>query len=499
MEWILDNISTAGFTILLIQSFIFITTIWLSIYQEKKLSPLKDKLKKCREQIADNINTIDTENPRNRALELAIECRERYQHAASAIENISAETITANTIDEYPIIRKGPKKWTLGEINELITGAPSFLITLGLIGTFYGLIQNMSKLSLLLTTQENLGQTEGLITNFANIFPAMGAAFSTSLAGVFYSSTIWILSILFGTINSKEKLEQSLCDYLEHIVQVNCRTSSLSAALDRMEDILTDYLSNFTNIVGRTIEKSVDRAISNLVNALKDHVDKTAAFTKEIETSCGQLRDAGEVFSNAANQLYESSFADEFSKACSKFIDHTNLLEQASQSMKESSSNLSGSVNNLNYIIESTGELQSAQLNEIAESSKTMDRTSSSIVDLNEKSISELRNAVLSIQNIQKRGMTWLSMRAKTDEKITDLNEDLRKIVVQFSTVNERIISSSQSTFDTYKQEINRISEYAKELTRLSSDRQKDYETIKEGLNQIKSIDEKVSKLSSDK
>ena len=56
MEWILDNISTAGISILSIQSFIFITAIWLSIYQEKKLSPLKGKLKNCREQIADNIN-----------------------------------------------------------------------------------------------------------------------------------------------------------------------------------------------------------------------------------------------------------------------------------------------------------------------------------------------------------------------------------------------------------------------------------------------------------
>ena len=126
MEWILDNISKTGLSILSIQSLIFITTIWLSIYQEKKLSPLKEKLKNCREKISDSINLIDTENPKNRALELAIECKERYQHAASAIENISAETIAANTIDEYQIIRKGPKKWTLGEVNELITGAPHF-------------------------------------------------------------------------------------------------------------------------------------------------------------------------------------------------------------------------------------------------------------------------------------------------------------------------------------------------------------------------------------
>ena len=90
-------------------------------------------------------------------------------------------------------------------------------------------------------------------------------------------------------------------------------------------------------------------------------------------------------------------------------------------------------------------------------------------------------------------------MRAKTDEKITDLNEDLRKIVVQFSAVNDRIITSSQSTFDTYTQEINRISEYARELRNLCNDRQKDYEAIREGLNQIKSVDEKVSRLLSDR
>ena len=125
--------------------------------------------------------------------------------------------------------------------------------------------------------------------------------------------------------------------------------------------------------------------------------------------------------------------------------------------------------------------------------------TSSSLIDSNDQSIRELQKAVFAIQNIQKRGMTWLSMRARTDEKITDLNEDLRKIVVQFSAVNDRIITSSQSTFDTYTQEINRISEYARELRNLNNDRQKDYEAIREGLNQIKSVDEKVSRLLSDR
>ena len=168
------------------------------------------------------------------------------------------------------------------------------------------------------------------------------------------------------------------------------------------------------------------------------------------------------------------------------------------KNIEKSSTDLSGSIDELNNIIEETGELQSAQLKEISISSKAMVNTSSSMIDVNEKSISELQNAVIAIQNIQKRGMTWLSMRAKTDEKITDLNEDLRKIVVQFASVNERIISSSQSTFDTYRQEVNRISEYAKQLANLSNERKGDYEAIKEGLNQMKSIDEKLSRLSSD-
>ena len=75
---------------------------------------------------------------------------------AAGDSNISAETI-ASTLLMNTDHQKRSKKWTLGEVNELITGAPTFLITLGLIGLFMDSF-NMAKLSLLLTTQENLGR-----------------------------------------------------------------------------------------------------------------------------------------------------------------------------------------------------------------------------------------------------------------------------------------------------------------------------------------------------
>jgi len=114
---------------------------------------------------------------------LASDCQTRYRNAAERVESVDTDAIVLSEMTCFSAIRLGQFRWTFLQIDDLLQGEPGFLITLGLIGTFSGLIQNMSGLSTLLLT----GEEVNLIRGFAAIFPSMGAAFSTSLFGIFLS------------------------------------------------------------------------------------------------------------------------------------------------------------------------------------------------------------------------------------------------------------------------------------------------------------------------
>ena len=112
----------------------------------------------------------------------------------------------------FPAFKFGFIRWTFVQIDDLIQGGPGFLITLGLIGTFFGLIQNLGGLSTLFEATDGISQ-QIYSTVFTN-FPCNGAAFTTSLFGVLLSSIVWILGIFFGITRLRLELELLLCGYL---------------------------------------------------------------------------------------------------------------------------------------------------------------------------------------------------------------------------------------------------------------------------------------------
>ena len=515
METILNNISTPGIVILGVQSSVFLSIVFFGVYQVQATKLLRRLLS---QSLRTSNDSIDSQSG---MLALASDCRTRYRNAAESIESVDAEAIVTSEMARFPAFKFGFIRWSFVQIDDLIQGGPGFLITLGLIGTFFGLIQNLGGLSTLFEATDGISQQTDLLDGFSQIFPAMGAAFTTSLFGVLLSSIVWILGIFFGITRLRLELELLLCGYLEQVVQANCRCYSLvGESMERMEAYLTDYLSKFSLHVGRAIEESINASIGKLVLELSDQINETKNFVLAVTDGSQKLEASGKLFFSAAKVLEKSAFASEFADACEHFLEHTRLLGQSAGYLNDSSNAIGQKISELSEYLDKGSILQEKIVDAsdvsikalqdcvskvdlicdkntaiLKESSTSLESSMERIWNLSSLEMDQMKVSVEAMQGLQKRGMTWLSMRAKTDSKLVEINSTLQDLLAQFVIAVERVNQSTGRSFDEYRAQINSLSGLVESISNEAKGRESDVLEVKDGLNRMAEIEKKIEEM----
>ena len=88
--------------------------------------------------------------------------------------------------------------------------------------------------------------------------------------------------------------------------------------------------------------------------------------------------------------------------------------------------------------------------------------------------------------------MTWLSMRAKTDTKLTELNEQLQSTLTQYATIADRIATSADTSFSSYTEQIGELSRASQSLQEKVIQQESGLKEVKDGLSRIASIEQKL-------
>ena len=472
----LNNVSDLGQGILLAQGIFFLLILGVGIYQ---LTTTKYLRRSLAESLRLSQDTISEANGIN---SLAVACRTRYRNAAERIESVDAHLISVSELARFPIISIGKIRWSICQTSELVDGAPSFLVTLGLVGTFSGLIQNLSGLSSLLVTGNGINEQTSLIEGFASIFPVMGAAFVTSLVGILLGSIFWLVGALNGMTRLRDEITDLLCGYLEQVVQADCRRYSLvGESVERMQVYLDDYLSKFSSTIGNQIQNSIDQSIKRLVSALTIQVEEATQFVRAVTQGCNDLERAGLVFSKATAQLESSDFASDFSDACANFIDHTKLLSQTTEKVKAASGDLAQQAIDLAVQISKSCDVHQDISTALVQSSNSLEVSQKTAISTGER----LHAAVDAMEGINKRGMTWLSMRAKTDSKLVGLTEQLQTLLSNFTTLADKITSSTYEDLSVLRKDIKELRGISNSLAEGARNNEAEIRHIKEGLRQI--------------
>ena len=251
--------------------------------------------------------------------------------------------------------------------------------------------------------------------------------------------------------------------------------------MERMQLYLDNYLSNFSQAVGSQIQTSIDQSIGKLVLSLSGQVDQINNFVSVVSSGCADLERAGEVFAKATFQLQRSDFASEFSDACSSFIDHTKLLAQTTENVRAASSDLAQQATDLAIHISRSSDIHQDLSGVLAQSANALDASQQSALATSER----LNAAVDAMEGVNKRGMTWLSMRAKTDSKLVELTDQLQQMLLKFSSIADKISASTYSDLSALRADLNELKGISSALLEGARRSESEMQLVKAGLEQM--------------
>lgn len=478
------KIGIPGWLILFSQFLIFATILRLGIEIEKSFKPLRSALSRCLRESRDLIPDNDSK------MSLARDCATRYRIAASRVEAVDAYAIANSEISRATASRLFKMQWSFLKVDELLHGGSGFLVTLGLIGTFFGLMANMVQLSELVLVSEDGSQQASLMQGLAAVFPSMAAAFTTSLVGVLLSSILWIVGTANGMLSIKFELTDLLAGYLEQVVQADCRRYSLvGESMERMEQYLTEYLSKFSESVGNSIELAIMKNISSLVAALEHQIAQITLLVDQIKIGSEKMSDAGVLYFRASKVLGESDFAERFSGACNLFLKSSVEFSKSSELLLEASTDAASSCSELaESVSASTAVAQSLGSSLVDAKESTV-----KVLSLGVKGIENLKEATGAIEGIQKRGMTWLSMRAKTDQQLMEINSEMNQVIASIADVAHQVANTRATDIGDIQRSITSLNEITSALAAAIKNQESATAMVMEGLEQMKGVAARIS------
>jgi uncharacterized protein YbjQ (UPF0145 family) len=312
----------------------------------------------------------------------------RYEKASKKLEHV-------NTVALIDSIYKDETLSYLG-INiqfdraEAITKVlPNLLIAFGLIGTFFGITNNLNNISTTITSfGQNSSDLLGLVQGLKQPLQDMGVAFSTSLFGIFFGSILTIANTLWNTSVAKYNLLASLEDYLDNIYKPEVEGDTrLDKAIDRMVDEQKQFLLRFHQNVAQAVEASFGKAAMQIADECAK-INKIAEYVyTNFANAAGTISTGATTFEQAANSLksQNQTLADslrEFKSGVEVFKIAANQIEQ------------NNIVQNLDRIV---GELNTSQ-QAFANSTQTLESSLVGISSSNQTAAELAKNIYLTWQ-----------------------------------------------------------------------------------------------------
>jgi hypothetical protein len=230
--------------------------------------------------------------------------KKRYKKAGQNLEQVNTLALIDSVYkdEELSILNF---KIQYDQVEAVTKALPNLLIAAGLIGTFWGITNNLSNISTVVTTIGQ-GSTDisGSFQRLNRPLQDMGIAFSTSLFGLFLGSTVILANTIWNTNIAKRQLTATLEDYLDNIYKITVEGNTrLDKAIDRMVHQQEEFLSRFHENVGRALELSFGKA-ANQISEECGRINKIAEYVyTNFSNAAGTISTGATTFQQAANSL----------------------------------------------------------------------------------------------------------------------------------------------------------------------------------------------------
>ena len=276
----------SGRVLLLITTGLFAASLLLGITIQKSTKSQTELLIKSIRRSEDLF--VETEG-------IVQEIRGSYRLKLSKLESIDTTALIAAHLNKWFILRAGRCNISFQQTASFLSGAPSYLVTLGLIGTFLGLIENLSELSGLVASSNS--------TDMSGLLGSMGTAFTVSLFGISFSLSLWLWEHILGIDTIEDRLISLIAAYLDGVVQNDVKRYSLvGEAVARIEKYLSEFLANFTDRVGTAIDKAMRDKLDDVFDTISKMARVSTSVIMKMEAGATRY-EASSILFNEASQL----------------------------------------------------------------------------------------------------------------------------------------------------------------------------------------------------
>ena len=258
----------------------------------------------------------------------------RYERLIGHVDTISTAEFSAGEIETLPL-RFFKKRITASAAQAWLKQTPSVLISLGLLGTFVGLTVGLSQISSIFA---GAATPEKTVIALSSIIAPMGAAFQTSLLGLFLSLIVSVWSYLNGTYDCLERCELLLSSWLETILPRRLGSKLITPLRQSIEN-----LNLCVNQLPENVMSSISHAMNQaFASKLDDMFNSNSLLAEEARTSIGQissianaLNESGQDFLRASQAFQYSDFASSLHQSVQSLIESRELISSSSQGLSE--------------------------------------------------------------------------------------------------------------------------------------------------------------------
>jgi hypothetical protein len=258
--------------------------------------------------------------------------RERYIALLSHVDNIDTAEFSAGEIERLTL-RVFGREVTAASAHSWIHQAPGILISLGLLGTFWGLTVGLSQISGALAPGATPEQTMAALSA---IVAPMGTAFQTSLIGLLLSLVVLITSQMSGARTCLERCESLLSSWLETVLPQELG-DKLMTPLKKSIDALNETTKYLPMAISLSVEKAMQAAFADKLAKIFDITTTIAVeaqqATRQLSSVAINLNESGQDFVMAARAFQQSKFPEALRESVSGLLETKERITASSESL----------------------------------------------------------------------------------------------------------------------------------------------------------------------
>ena len=289
------SVDSAKYILIAVMVFVAYAALYLSYQLNGKIRPITEQLV---QQHTDRGKSIGPDLMR---------IESKYKDLFDHVDNIDASEFGAGEIETL-CIRAWGRLVTVADVDSFIKQAPGILISLGLLGTFWGLTVGLDKISGALSPGATPQQTMAALSA---IVAPMGTAFQTSLIGLLFSLVVLIVTQISGSRTCLEQCESLLSSWLETVLPRKLKgklMSPLKKSIDELNKTVSCLPLGMKNSIERAMKEAFAAKLADMFNVSSSIAQEAQQATRQLSAVALTMNECGQDFVMAARSFQQSDF-----------------------------------------------------------------------------------------------------------------------------------------------------------------------------------------------